>query len=201
MCNYSPQYLRQLNNCIQRRLYNKPCTLFHTDFRFWDDCWAHSLLRIYLMYLQKPAAANSKAATNITVLFSHMSDKCLKKVMIKWNKLFIIYIKTQGWDYLLKQFSIIIIINNFYSCFKSATSLQPGRFRGSDRLGCWWRRRNLLAFIFVQHNVVFNWSPFPDKSSNVFGEKGLSMPGLNTASMSNCEFSQVNSRPSRSGTW
>ena len=37
-----------------------------------------------------------------------------------------------------------------------------------------------------------------DKSSNVVGEKGVSMPGLTTASMSNFEFSQLNSMSSRS---
>ena len=36
-----------------------------------------------------------------------------------------------------------------------------------------------------------------DKSSNIVGEKGVSMPGLNTASMSNCEYSQLNSMSSR----
>ena len=34
--------------------------------------------------------------------------------------------------------------------------------------------------------------PPSKKCSNVVGENGLSMPGLSTASMSNCEFSQLN---------
>ena len=38
------------------------------------------------------------------------------------------------------------------------------------------------------------------KSSNVVGEKGVSMPVLNTASMSKCESSQLNSMSSRSET-
>ena len=40
-----------------------------------------------------------------------------------------------------------------------------------------------------------------DESSNVVGEKGVSMAGLRTVSMSNCEFSQLNSMSSRSDTW
>ena len=39
-----------------------------------------------------------------------------------------------------------------------------------------------------------------DESSNVVGEKGVSMPGLNTASMSTGEFSQLNSMSSRLDT-
>ena len=39
------------------------------------------------------------------------------------------------------------------------------------------------------------------KSSNVVGEKGVSMPGLNTAPMSKCVFSQLNCMSSRSDTW
>ena len=44
----------------------------------------------------------------------------------------------------------------------------------------------------------FSADPSIDKSSNVVGQKGVSMPGLNTASMSNCDFSQLNSMSSRS---
>ena len=40
-----------------------------------------------------------------------------------------------------------------------------------------------------------------DKSSNVVREKGVSMLGLNTESMSNCEISQMNSISSRSVNW
>ena len=43
-------------------------------------------------------------------------------------------------------------------------------------------------------------APSSDKSLNVVGENGVTMPGLNTASMSNCEFSQLNSMSSRSDT-
>ena len=47
----------------------------------------------------------------------------------------------------------------------------------------------------------FSTDPSPiNKSSNTVGEKGVSMPGLNTESMSNCEFSQLNSMSSRSET-
>ena len=47
----------------------------------------------------------------------------------------------------------------------------------------------------------FSTDPSPIKKSlNVVGEKGVSLPGLNTASMSNCEFSQLNSISSRSDT-
>ena len=47
----------------------------------------------------------------------------------------------------------------------------------------------------------FSTDPSPIiKSSNVVGEKGVSMPGLNTASMSNCEYSQLNCMSSRSET-
>ena len=79
--------------------------------------------------------------------------------MIKRNTLIIFYIKTQTRWYLLKQISKNIVGYIFYSCSRSATSLQPGRFHGSDGLVCWWRRRSiLLVFLFVQHNGVFNWS-------------------------------------------
>ena len=46
----------------------------------------------------------------------------------------------------------------------------------------------------------FSTGPPIDKLSNVVVEKGVSMPGLNTASMSKCEFSQLNSMSSRSET-
>ena len=39
------------------------------------------------------------------------------------------------------------------------------------------------------NTMVFSTDPSPiNKSSNVVGEKRVSMPGLNTASMSNCDF-------------
>ena len=51
------------------------------------------------------------------------------------------------------------------------------------------------------NTMWFSTDPSPIiKSSNVVGEKGVSMPGLNTASMSNCGFSQLNSMSSRSET-
>ena len=43
--------------------------------------------------------------------------------------------------------------------------------------------------------------PSIDNSSNIVGEKGVSMSGLNTASNSNCEFSQLNSISPKSDTW
>ena len=58
----------------------------------------------------------------------------------------------------MKQISKNLFGYIFYSCSKSATSLQHGRFRGSDRLECCWRRSILLVFLFVQNNRVFNWS-------------------------------------------
>ena len=39
-----------------------------------------------------------------------------------------------------------------------------------------------------------------NKSSNVVGEKGVSMPGLNTAFMYKCDFSQLKCISSRSDT-
>ena len=54
-------------------------------------------------------------------------------------------------------------------------------------------------FFLVQYKG-FSTDPFIDKSSNVVGEKGVPMPGLNTVSMSNCEFSQLKSMSSRSDT-
>ena len=41
------------------------------------------------------------------------------------------------------------------------------------------------------NTMGFSTGPSIEKLSNVVGEKGVSMPGLNTASMSNCEFSCV----------
>ena len=57
----------------------------------------------------------------------------------------------------MKQYSKNIIGYIFHSCSRSATSLQPGRFRGSDRLGCCWRSI-LLVLLFVQRDGVLNWS-------------------------------------------
>ena len=48
------------------------------------------------------------------------------------------------------------------------------------------------------NTMGFSTDPSIDKSSNVVGEKGVSMPGLNTASISNCEISQSHSMSSRS---
>ena len=51
------------------------------------------------------------------------------------------------------------------------------------------------------NKMGFSTDPSPiDKSSNVVGEKGVSTPGLNTASVSNCESSQLNTMSSRSET-
>ena len=50
------------------------------------------------------------------------------------------------------------------------------------------------------NTIGFSTDRSIDKSSNVVGEKGVSMPGLNVAFMSNCEFSQLNSMSSRSDT-
>ena len=50
------------------------------------------------------------------------------------------------------------------------------------------------------NTMGFSADPPIDKSSNVVGEKGVSMPGLNTAFMSNCESSQLNSMSSISET-
>ena len=59
-----------------------------------------------------------------------------------------------------------------------------------------------LSFVaFLSNTMGFSTDPSPiNKSSIVVGEKGVPMPGLNTASMSNCEFSQLNSISSRSDT-
>ena len=48
------------------------------------------------------------------------------------------------------------------------------------------------------NTMGFSTDPSFDESSNVVGEKGVSMPGLNIASMSNCEFSLLKSMSSRS---
>ena len=54
---------------------------------------------------------------------------------------------------------------------------------------------SLSSFLF--NTMGFSTDPSPiNKSSNVIGEKGVSMPGLNTDSTS--EFSQLNSVSSRS---
>ena len=51
------------------------------------------------------------------------------------------------------------------------------------------------------NTMGFSTDPSPiNRSSNVVGDKGVSFPGLNTASMSNCGFSQLNSMSSRSET-
>ena len=50
------------------------------------------------------------------------------------------------------------------------------------------------------NTMGFSTDSSVDKSSSVVGEKGVSMPGMNTASMSNCEFSQLNSMSSRLDT-
>ena len=53
----------------------------------------------------------------------------------------------------------------------------------------------------LSNTMGFSIDPSPiGKSSNVVGEKGESIPGLKTASMSNCESSQLNSMSSRSDT-
>ena len=50
------------------------------------------------------------------------------------------------------------------------------------------------------NTMGFSTDPPIDISSNVVGEQGVSMPGLNTSSMSSCEFYQLNSVSSRSDT-
>ena len=46
----------------------------------------------------------------------------------------------------------------------------------------------------------FSTHPSIDQLSKLVGEKGVSMPGMNTASMSYCEFSLLKSMSSRSDT-
>ena len=112
--------------------------------------------------MQKRAATskiNDIDTTNASV--SHISDYFLKKFLIKQSTLIIIYIKTQTRYYLLKQISINIIRNFFYSCSKWTTSQQC---RGL----CWplsdWCcfccccRRVLFVFLFVEQNGVFCWT-------------------------------------------
>ena len=43
------------------------------------------------------------------------------------------------------------------------------------------------------NRMGFSSDPSIEKSSNVVGEKGVSLPGLNNASRSNCESFQLNS--------
>ena len=50
------------------------------------------------------------------------------------------------------------------------------------------------------NTMGFSIDPPMDQSSNVVGEKGVSMPRLNTASISNCESYQLNSIPPTSDT-
>ena len=51
---------------------------------------------------------------------------------------------------------------------------------------------------YSSNTMGFSTDPFLDKSSNIVGETGVSIPGLNTAFISICEFSQLNSMFSRS---
>ena len=50
------------------------------------------------------------------------------------------------------------------------------------------------------NTMGFSTDPSNDKSLNAVGEKRIFMPGLNTASMSNYEFSQLTSMSSGSNT-
>ena len=50
------------------------------------------------------------------------------------------------------------------------------------------------------NTMGFSTDPSIDKPSIVVGEKSVSMHGLNSASKSNCEFSQLKSMSSRSDT-
>ena len=87
----------------------------------------------------------------------------------------------------MKQISKNIIGYIFHSCPKSWT-LQPGRFGGSDTLGFVGAAFSLSSS--SSNTMGFSTDPSPiNKSSNEDGENGVSMPGLNTASISNCEFS------------
>ena len=46
--------------------------------------------------MQKPAATNKSSHIDTTTAFvSHMFDQFLKKIMIKWTTLILIYFKTQ----------------------------------------------------------------------------------------------------------
>ena len=59
--------------------------------------------------------------------------------------------------------------------------------------------RRAFSLSASSSNIMgFSTDPSIDKLSNVVGKKGVSMPGLNTASMFNSEFSQLNSTFSRS---
>ena len=50
------------------------------------------------------------------------------------------------------------------------------------------------------NTIGFSTDPSIEKLSKIVGEKGVSKHGLNTASVCNCEFSQLNSMSSGSDT-
>ena len=146
--------------------------------------------------MQKPVAANSKAAT---ILISHMSDKLLKKFKIKWIILIITSIKWQTRYYLWKQISQNII-GYFFILAPKAQFLCI--LRGSVVLtdtGDDGGEFSLSSF--SSYTRGFSTDPPMDTPLNVVGENGVSMPGPNTASMSNCQFPQLNSMSLRWDTW
>ena len=66
---------------------------------------------------------------------------------------------------------------------------------GLDGLGA---RGAFSLSTFSSNKMGFSTDPSIDIWSISVGEKGVSMPGLNTASISNCELYQLNSMSSKS---
>ena len=154
MYSYRLQHLHQPENSIRHRSNNTFCTRFRKEFHFsirygvplsslnlLDRC------KTQLLLLVKPQQLIQYNLTHIWLVFEKVYEK-MKHVNHN------IYQNTN---------TVTLLETNFYKqnrvqflfCWKNATILQRERFRGSDRLGCWWKRF-LLVFLFVQHNGVFN---------------------------------------------
>ena len=70
---YRLQHLRELDKSIRRRPNNTFVLFFERTLTF-DSAMCPTFFPEFIWYVQKPVAANGKAATINTVLFSHMSD-------------------------------------------------------------------------------------------------------------------------------
>ena len=119
--------------------------------------------------------------------------------MIKWNTLVIFHIETHTEWYILKQISVKIIGNIFYSCSKCLILSNAGgcvRLSGTGVVGGEVSLPNSSS-----SRTGFPVKPPISKLPKAVEGKGLSLLGLKTASTYNWSFSQHKAISSRSKTW
>ena len=200
MYSYSLPCLRELDNSTRHPSNNTFCGVFGKDFQFRFRCG------VPLSFQNLPDLCKNQLLLIVKQqqLVQFQSHTFLTSFLKGYDKMehvnHILYQNTN---------TVKLIVTNFYRHNQEHFLFL---FQIDDFSAAWedpwiWQTRVLIE---EEHSPClplrptqwgFQTDPSIDKSSSIVGEKGVSMPGLNAASISNCEFSQLNSMSSRSDTW